>query len=893
MSEKRHRRKDETWTSKELSAALHGSKDKRDKTKRSENIDFSDNRRSERKSSRKSDSRVEEETARGNRKSSGTERKFHDEKGEHHESRRDAKSENHRRRDRDDGRDDERRREKRKEGKEIREESGRDEKRHHRREEGRDRRHDEDDKRRDRGKDHRDKEERRSRRKTENEVDHRERKHKERVHDEKRDRRSARNEEDYDVERQRKKEEKRRRREEEEKVAEKERRHHKRDRDDRDGRHKKRSENEKESSSKRKDSEQKKRHPKPVLTPEDDYNYDDEEFEDYEDDFEDDASEKDSAAGGGNPEVDDVIRAIQRENERISSARTLSAKSDTYTSSTPTEADSVSSARVMSTNINFSSSRQHSTNYKARKKMITRRNDLLTLIQLDVMTFDLFDLPPVTEYNFYIKNFGGQNARQVSTQCNDDALEVDTQTDETEVVEKWTQHPQDGASATGGSSQDQGANNALNFLSMMRDSSLQFGKFMSYASNVIESSFMEATVWRGNKSDERSVLSCCDSCIKFNTNFSYLQGRHILHATFGDGLMAISFSPSQLVSTRIDQKGLITVWKASNTEQPDKILVCDALPITTCFLPKNNHLLFAGANDGSVLVYNLMEASSMHQCIEIERGKVTALRSPTYSTANVSDVHASPVISLRSAGNQNSNQIFSLEESAKLCVWIVVDISSDVDDDVNLVPHGRVKLVKSLKLDVTSSRSSSELGSRATCALCPDSDIFYVGYETGHVISWTRDRKLKTYRSHGAGAATFLSVSALNTSLILTSYADGSLALFDVKQEYPVMTWSLDGGSLLFCDWSNCRSSVFFALDSTNQFHVWDLMASDSAPVVSDKFQEKTSRFCVDVSTDQSTSLMVTYDSCAFEVHRLSSHFTDSVSSNEAEQMTSLVTSFS
>jgi len=41
-------------------------------------------------------------------------------------------------------------------------------------------------------------------------------------------------------------------------------------------------------------------------------------------------------------------------------------------------------------------------------------------------------------------------AMQVSTQCNDDALDIDIQTDSPEVIEKWTQHPQDGPLACGG-----------------------------------------------------------------------------------------------------------------------------------------------------------------------------------------------------------------------------------------------------------------------------------------------------------------------------------------------------------------------------------------------------------------------------------------------------------
>ena len=49
-------------------------------------------------------------------------------------------------------------------------------------------------------------------------------------------------------------------------------------------------------------------------------------------------------------------------------------------------------------------------------------------------------------------------------------------------------------------------------------------------------------------------------------------------------------------------------------------------------------------------------------------------------------------------------------------------------------------------------------------------------------MSLTRDRKLKCYRSHSIGDVTSISVSSLNMMLMLVSYGDGTLALFQVKQ---------------------------------------------------------------------------------------------------------------
>lgn len=35
------------------------------------------------------------------------------------------------------------------------------------------------------------------------------------------------------------------------------------------------------------------------------------------------------------------------------------------------------------------------------------------LIDLDVVAFDIFDLPPLNEYEVYIKNFGRSDTKQV------------------------------------------------------------------------------------------------------------------------------------------------------------------------------------------------------------------------------------------------------------------------------------------------------------------------------------------------------------------------------------------------------------------------------------------------------------------------------------------------
>ena len=39
------------------------------------------------------------------------------------------------------------------------------------------------------------------------------------------------------------------------------------------------------------------------------------------------------------------------------------------------------------------------------------------MIELDIVSFDLFELQPLTEYELYIKSFGMEDTRQVSWAC--------------------------------------------------------------------------------------------------------------------------------------------------------------------------------------------------------------------------------------------------------------------------------------------------------------------------------------------------------------------------------------------------------------------------------------------------------------------------------------------
>ena len=73
---------------------------------------------------------------------------------------------------------------------------------------------------------------------------------------------------------------------------------------------------------------------------------------------------------------------------------------------------------------------------KARR----RGDELLAMIRLDVVAFDLMELPPI-RYEAFMKTFGATNTMQAISQTGEDNLQEEVQTDPVDTAEMWTQKP--------------------------------------------------------------------------------------------------------------------------------------------------------------------------------------------------------------------------------------------------------------------------------------------------------------------------------------------------------------------------------------------------------------------------------------------------------------------
>ncbi|XP_022541084.2 cytoplasmic dynein 2 intermediate chain 1 isoform X2 [Astyanax mexicanus] len=627
-----------------------------------------------------------------------------------------------------------------------------------------------------------------------------------------------------------------------------------------------------------------------------------EDFEDYEEDFEEMEEEEEDEEKGEEGEVRDVEgeedrrrelsprrrkeieaiqRAMQHENELVSSAHSRPSTSKAE----PTQkvvADSESHTKKGRTHgrvIDFTAARQREVSQQTADKQKKRSAELLRLIDLDYsVTMCLLDLPPVSEYDMYIKSFGMANTKQAYVQCNEDNTDRDTQTEETDTVDKWTQHPPESNTACGGpkASQDTSDESVVR----MNIDSKRLTTFLRSAAQVM------AVLLEENRAENRNSvkqlhsqtdsLSFSEGCLHLNTKLPFLQGRQVtlLHFSQVQTHTLLSVHASGSSEEQLESKTLICVWNVWEPSAPQRILIYEAEVRCCCFSPGKATLVFAGTAVGSVVLWDLREHSGAHSSLSAD-GEEFTLRYPTFSTDAVlagaghfsSVVSVEPVVVNVESGIRGSFledqeeslgllfQLGSLDENGLLNLWVVTELPKADDSgsqtDLGLRPGGKVKLLHSSSIQ-TSDRSTRHEVTGVTPLLSlllkflpSDSNHYFIGTNMGVVRRGTRHglRAVpKLYRPEDGerpADITALDFCPSGEPFFLVGCSDGTVRLHSVLREEPVSEWSTGSGDVpvLSVLWSRTRPSVFCVLDAASVLHIWDLAEKDMCPVITESFQ--------------------------------------------------------
>ncbi|XP_063063164.1 cytoplasmic dynein 2 intermediate chain 1 isoform X2 [Engraulis encrasicolus] len=703
-------------------------------------------------------------------------------------------------------------------------------------------------------------------------------------------------------------------------------------------------------------------------SPENDEEVDyEEDFEDYEEDFEDDDDDDEDHDSGEEEKEDDKedtdpkeeehlspqkreeVRAIQRamneENERVGSSQSLSRTEESprspRTPRTPRSGLDNQPPRAPKSRgvIDFVSAKRREVSKKVSIRQKKRSNELLRLIDLDFsITFSLLDLPPVNEYDMYIKSFGTTNTKQAYVQCNEDNTDREVQTEETDCSDKWTQHPAETSTACGGS--DQSQDTLVDPSLRTNFDSRRLVSFLRSATQVMSVLLEEERAERHPMTRlkaQADALSFSDGCLQLNTRLPFLHGRQVSHLHFSDGqrqtLLSAHTPSCALSAVRLDSQSIVCVWNIWEPSRPQKILVYESEITCCCFSPGKAMLVFAGTCVGSVVLWDLREASSSHYSLTIGESDWT-LRYPTFSTDAVLSVpghlttvqsvepvtapvsegfrHELPLLANQEESLGLSFQLASLDEKGVLNLWVVVELPKYSDagsqTDLGLRPGGKVKLLHSSTLQTCDSRSSGHdvtldgpLQAQLLKFLPADSSHYFIGTNMGVVNHGTRHglkAPPKFYMPQVAGFRP-VQVSCLDfcpngQPHFLVGCDDGSVRLHSLQCEQPLLEWSgsTAGVAIVVVQWALTRPAVFCVLDSASCLHLWDLLEDEKAPVLTEKIDADRvatmAMFGDPAKQNTYSGVALAKHSGRIEIHYFRKRFTVA-SSADSEKLDSLV----
>ncbi|XP_021349660.1 WD repeat-containing protein 60-like isoform X2 [Mizuhopecten yessoensis] len=630
--------------------------------------------------------------------------------------------------------------------------------------------------------------------------------------------------------------------------------------------------------------------------------------------------------------MNDLLSALDKENERLlQESRATSGRQrnryedrredDRYDNRRDDRDDSDDDQPKVSrskTLINFMGAKKRAMVSHAGSLIGKRAQDLLQMIELDTSEYDLFDMPPVKEYDLYIRSFGRTDTTQAYVQTNDDDIDREVQTDEIDMRQKWTQHPPDDSIGCGrGDGAKDLEEEEKSYVNKQLDLS-RLSKFVQKAGQVISILLDEdKDMTKTDMNENKSNLGVSAGYTQL-APLPILKGRCVLYSQFAPSqpnmlITAYSKPAQEDEGSSITKRGIVCVWNTDDPSYPQRILACESQPTCCCFGSNKTSLAFAGMVDGSICVWDLREQSSMHRSISYDNQE-HILRYPTFNTAGVMDAdnHHSPVTTLNpvasytlstsdsgGSGDTSSGlsfQLISCEEQGVLNFWVVAEIASPdmagSETDLGLSPGGKIKLIKSSAITLQHPPRYKRVGDslRATeVQLAPtDPNHYYVGTDSGYILHGLRfgNRAFPSSYSTGSDAPmdiTTLDFSPFGHPCFLTSSNDGSVHLYNVKTDTPVMSWSSriwNTQTLRCVRWSRSRPCVFYVLDDNAHLYTFDILEGDAMPVKIDTLSTQDRVMHLQFTSDTKSStqgrfpqMLVSHESGETEIHTIAKQY--------------------
>ncbi|XP_003246105.1 WD repeat-containing protein 60 [Acyrthosiphon pisum] len=552
---------------------------------------------------------------------------------------------------------------------------------------------------------------------------------------------------------------------------------------------------------------------------------------------------------------------------------------------------------------NFKTAGKRKREQEVKDKILTRGNVLMGMIKLDTVSFTLLDLPAIP-YEQYIKMYGRSNMTQVQTQTHDENAEKEVQTNESDLAEKWTQHPIvltndmncssiEYLKAKRGVGGNEPSDNRLrtHFTVVDPDRVIEVARMML---SMLEQQSMDRSEHRLVANDfdmgfSNGYLSPAVSSLKF------LAKRPVTSIEFS----RVTSNVESLVTTHEVTDSfyqyVICIWSVSITEHPEYVLKCPNYVTSFCTIFKSTIGFVTAAHvDGSICVWDLRESKLHHQQVN---GLPCPLRSPSYNTAlSIDQGHRSKIVGLSTVTYNNvtneelPDELCSLDEDFVLAVWTVVDSWADISEisenkNAGTAPWSSVRLVKTQTINANKNvpRYLSD-GVTATCLCLNNNQDAFIGTNCGLVFRcnlgghkvWP---SYFTYENTGEHfSVNSLDICPFDLNFFLAACSSNEVMLYSASRREALrrlFASSKDGMSaqarIVKALWCTGNPGIVFGLDSFSSVHMWDLCDDITTPIMSVPFRGKavTAMSLTSMPKNQNTYLGLAFADGSVELHQL------------------------
>jgi len=517
----------------------------------------------------------------------------------------------------------------------------------------------------------------------------------------------------------------------------------------------------------------------------------------YEEDFED-ISEEETPKAESNPySMEEIKKALAEEN-----AKALEKEKEEERSPSP----QIEFATKSSFQVNISS--------KTLQLQERRNKDLLEIIELEKETFNLFELLPLSEHDAMMESISKGNLQHSSVQSNADNNETEMQTEDVETKDAEAQWPGEMVLK-----EEKPINQ--NFVNKF------LRRVLPVVETLLEENVSNKTTKLSLNRDKSSGGIASQFSIGSSELFSELfsENGEVTNLLFFPGKKNYLVAVYKLTS----KSSVLILWDVQNPRRPSRVLFSEG-EVSCVIVPSNSeHILIAGTQQGSLLLFDLRESASFHPSVKVNNQKYT-LRRPTYSSEAVVEGHLAPVVQIQQV---SGNSVISLDNEGNLVAWSYVELgSADLSGseiDLGLRVGGRAKLVKSNSLSLFSCYNRKP--SLVKCfAVSPyDHNTIIMSSGTKLYKSSRFGEKVAPEKYKIASQVSWISWGA--DPYFILGEDCGSISVYDKDYSGPVSNWIQVGSSVRKIEWASNSKPGFYCIDCKGLVSIWDLKVQTASPV--------------------------------------------------------------